>query len=31
MTKEEKEEIETTDNTIDKRRERRQTDNRQYH
>jgi hypothetical protein len=31
LTKEEKEERQTTDNTIDKRRERRKTDNRQYH
>ena len=31
LTKEEKEERQTTDNTIDNRRERRKTDNRQYH
>jgi hypothetical protein len=31
LTKEEKEERQTTDNTIDKRRERRKIDNRQYH
>jgi hypothetical protein len=31
LTKEEQEEIETTDNTIDKRRERIKTDYRQYH
>jgi hypothetical protein len=30
LTKDEKEERQTTDNTIDKRRERRKTDNRQY-
>jgi hypothetical protein len=31
LTKEETEERQTTDNTIDKRRERSKTDNRQYH
>jgi hypothetical protein len=31
LTKEVKEERQTTDNTIDKRRERIKTDNRQYH
>jgi hypothetical protein len=31
LTKEEREGRQTTDNTLDKRRERRKTDNRQYH